>query len=98
MTADVYSFGCLAFEALTGKLLFDGSHEMALVTAHVTHDGRPDGVLRMANDPRMARTAALLSHCLRREPKDRPDIATLRRALKGLAPQIAPMPWPWVLA
>jgi serine/threonine protein kinase len=98
MTADVYSFGCLAFEALTGKLLFDGSHEMALVTAHVTHDGRPDGVLRMANDPRMARTAALLSHCLRREPKDRPDVAALRRALKGLAPQIAPMPWPWVPA
>ncbi len=98
MTADVYSFGCLAFEALTGKLLFDGSHALALVTAHVTHDGRPEGVARMANDPRMARTAALLSHCLRKEPKDRPDVPTLRRALKALAPQITAMPWPWVPA
>jgi hypothetical protein len=98
MTADVYSFGCLAFEALTGKVLFDGSHELALVTAHVTHDGRPEGVAKMASDPRMARTAALLSHCLRKEPKDRPDIAMLRRALRGLTPQIAAMPWPWVPA
>ncbi len=98
MTADVYSFGCFAFEMLTGRTLFDAPNEMALVTAHVTHDGRPPPIAFLASDPRLGNAAALLSHCLRHDPRHRPDVATLRRALKNVTPQVAHVPWPWTPA
>ncbi len=41
MAADVYSFGCLAYEVLTGETLFDAPNEVALISAHLMHDGVP---------------------------------------------------------
>ena len=40
--ADVYAFACLAFEALTGRLLFDAPSEMAQIATHLAHDGFPE--------------------------------------------------------
>ena len=39
--ADVYAFGALAFELLTGRHLFDAEDETHLAAQHVAHDGWP---------------------------------------------------------
>src|SRR5690606_7066609 len=39
MAADVYAFGCLAFEVLTGRELVWASNEVGIITAHLSHDG-----------------------------------------------------------
>ncbi|MGK3994584.1 protein kinase domain-containing protein [Sorangium sp. So ce1024] len=94
LTADIYSFGCLAYEILTGKTLFDGPTEVALITAHVTHDGLPAPVKRLADDPRTADIAAFLYACLRHSPRDRATATSLREMLLRITGQLADMRWP----
>ena len=96
MTADIYAFGCVAYEVLTGKTLFDGASVPVVVSAHITHDGRPAGVAKMAETPSLGHAAALISHCLRKNPQDRPDVATLRGALRNVGGRIAQLGWPLV--
>jgi eukaryotic-like serine/threonine-protein kinase len=96
LAADMYGFGCVAFELFTGRTLFDGNDEIALVSAHVAHDGRPEGIARLAELPRLGHLAATLSHCLRRDPRDRPSVAAVRGALRNVSASIAQLPWPLV--
>eukprot|EP00798_Chlamydomonas_sp_ICE-L_P008347 gene8347-30947_t len=45
MASDVWSFGCLAYELLSGKVLFDGDYateSIGLISPFANHDG-PDG-------------------------------------------------------
>ena len=60
--ADVYAFGCLAFEALTGKMLFEAESEVAQITMHLAHDGFPETLRKLAQKPAApaARRGALL--------------------------------------
>ena len=53
--ADVYSFGCLAFEVLTGETLFDAPNEVALISAHLMHDGLPPPLKRLVGAARDGR-------------------------------------------
>ncbi|MGZ3456818.1 MAG: protein kinase domain-containing protein, partial [Polyangiales bacterium] len=48
MAANVYAFGALAFETLTGQTLFDGSTEVAIVSKHLVHDGHPPELDRLS--------------------------------------------------
>lgn len=81
-TADVYSFGCVAFELLTGKLLFGGTHVLALMAAHFDHDGRPEKVEELCKtEPELGE---LIASCLRRSAKDRPTVHELRTRLSTL--------------
>ncbi len=66
MAADLYSFGCLAYEVLTGETLFDAPNEVALITAHLMHDGLPAPIKKLADRPVTAGVAAVLRHCLRK--------------------------------
>ncbi|WP_437681350.1 protein kinase domain-containing protein [Sorangium sp. So ce131] len=94
LTADIYSFGCLAYEVLTGKTLFDAPTEVALITAHVTHDGLPAPLKRLADNPRTADIAGFLFACLRHDPRARATASSLREMLLRLTGQLADLRWP----
>ena len=93
-TADVYSFGCLAFEVLTTKTLFGGMTDAALISAHLTHDGVPPPIRRLAETRAHASLAAFLVCCLRQNPSQRASVTDLRRELHARAPDLARLPWP----
>jgi serine/threonine protein kinase len=93
-TADVYAFGCVAYEVLTGATLFDAPTEIALVSAHITHDGRPPQVAALARDARLGPLADLLARCLRHDPRNRARVSEVRARLAELAPSIAQLSWP----
>jgi eukaryotic-like serine/threonine-protein kinase len=91
---DAYAFGCVAFETLTGRVLFDADSEMAQVALHVAHDGFPPSLRALTKRPKLAPLAELLFSTLRRDPANRPAAADVRRELARLAPQLAHLPWP----
>ena len=94
LTADMYSFGCFAFEVLTGETLFDAPNEVALISAHLTHDGLPAPLRRLRDDKKGALVAEVLRHCLRKSPRDRATASELRAELRALADELGEGPWP----
>lgn len=91
---DVYAAAAVAFELLTGTLLFDAGSELEIVTKHLSHDGAPEGLVKLARHPRMQEVAELLCSALRRDPTRRIAIGEFRTALKRLSKKIAAEPWP----
>src|ERR1019366_4601163 len=70
--ADIYAFGVLAYELLTGQPPFAGRTPQNLLAAHVTE--APEGISkRRASLPRAL--AALVMRCLEKRPADRPQSA-----------------------
>jgi serine/threonine protein kinase len=94
MAADVYGFGCLAYEVLTGETLFDAPNEVALISAHLMHDGSPPPVQRLADRTATAGIAGLLRSCLRKDPTRRATVADLRAELAKVGEKIASRSWP----
>jgi len=94
MTADIYSFGCLAYEVITGETLFDAPSDVALISAHVSHDGLPPQIKRLAGNPRTAELAAFLFACLRHNPQNRATSSSLRETLARLINLVADLRWP----
>ncbi len=94
MTADVYSFGCFAYEVLTTRTLFGGMTDAALISAHLTHDGVPPPIRRLADSRHHASVAAFLVGCLRQNPSQRASVSDLRKELHARAPELARLPWP----
>ncbi len=65
--SDVWAFGCVLFELLTGKILFKGNTLSDTIVAILERE--PDfGALPRHLDPRIRR---LLDHCLTKNPKGR---------------------------
>ena len=95
-TADAYSFGCVAYELLSGKRLFEGSHVLMLMAAHFDHDGKPEGVQKLCDDTDLAPIGEWIASALRRSPKDRANIETLRKGLKALSGTLEKRGWPIV--
>jgi hypothetical protein len=94
LTADVYAFGCVAYEVLTTQTLFDEPSDMATVSAHLLHDGLPGPVRKLAENPRFEPLGMFLFHTLRHNPADRPSATELRRRLKVLGDHLRPIKWP----
>ncbi len=70
--ADLYSFGVMAFEMLSGKVPFEGRTPRELLTAQLTMPPPPLQQLRPEVPPALA---ALIKKCLAKNPDDRPDSA-----------------------
>lgn len=94
MAADIYAFGCLVFEMLTGEVLFDGPDEMALVSKHVSHDGWFGPLIAMSQVPGLDRLANLIGMCLRHDGRNRPSSSQLREDLTSAILPVSTMPWP----
>lgn len=94
MKADIYAFGCIAFETLTGRVLFDAGTEMAQIAMHVAHDGFPQSLRVLAGHPGCASLAELIFSTLRRSPGDRPTATMVGKELSRIAPTLARAPWP----
>jgi serine/threonine protein kinase/Tol biopolymer transport system component len=106
--ADIWAFGCVLYEMLTGRRAFEGEDVTDTLAAIVRAE--PDWSRLPAETPASIRT--LLRRALEKNPRDRlPDIGTARLDLKdaqaGRAPSTStsapsgarPLPWlPWAIA
>ncbi len=82
--SDIFSFGALMFEMLTGRTPFRGEHEAAMLYSIVNEEPQPLEQLRQDISPLLSN---LILKCLEKDPADRyqhmDDIASeLRRAQK----------------
>lgn len=92
--ADAYSFACLAFETVTGVMLFDGADVFSIIRQHLSHDGMPPGIAKLRARPETQKLAEILSRALRANPAQRTRIRMLRTELARIAPQLRDLPWP----
>ena len=81
--ADVYSFGVLAFEMLTGKLPWrpGGGHVPEVIAGELLAAGLRPCPVWPAGVPRVVRR--LIDRCLADNPSDRPPAAECHRVLVG---------------
>jgi TolB-like protein/Flp pilus assembly protein TadD len=70
--ADIYAFGVLAYELLTGQPPFTGRTPQNLLAAHVTEPPEPIAKRRPSLPPALA---ALVMRCLEKRPADRVQTA-----------------------
>jgi hypothetical protein len=92
--ADIYSFGCVAFEMLTGKVLFDAPNAVAQISMHLTHDGSPPLLKEMLSNPEIGPLAKALVPTLRRDPRHRPTAEQTRKALQAAWANVEGARWP----
>jgi eukaryotic-like serine/threonine-protein kinase len=78
--ADVWAFGCVLYEMLTGRRAFDGD-DVTMVTANIVKS-EPDWNALPAETPDAVR--AVLRGCLQKDPRRRiRDIGDVRLAIEG---------------
>ena len=79
--ADIYAFGCMAYELLTGAPPFHGRTPQRVLAAHMSEMPRPIGELR---PDASAPLTDLIMHTLAKNPAERPQTATdLLHTLEG---------------
>jgi serine/threonine-protein kinase len=78
--ADIYAFGCMAYEMLAGRPPFCDMSPRKLLAAHLTMQPVPILAVRPDTPPALA---TLVMRCLEKEPADRPqDANELARVLE----------------
>lgn len=92
---DVYALACLTYEIVTGRTLFAGTSEVAVITAHLAHDGGPEALAELSRlGPAPRRLAALLGEALRRDPRARIGAAAFRAGIADVAALLDSARWP----
>ncbi|MGH7624024.1 MAG: protein kinase domain-containing protein [Gemmatimonadaceae bacterium] len=80
---DLYAFGILAYEMLTGQPPFTNRSPQAVLAAHVTEEPEPVERRRPSVPPPLC---ALIARCLEKHPADRPQSAgEIMQALDAMA-------------
>jgi tetratricopeptide (TPR) repeat protein len=70
--ADIYALGAMAYELLTGQLVFPDRTAQRMLASHMSEEPRPIAALR---DDVPAPLAELVMRCLAKEPAGRPQSA-----------------------
>ena len=68
--ADIYSFGCMVYELMCGKLPYTGTSTADLLNKHLKSRPQPLGMLQKNIQPDFAK---LVHRMIEKEPNDRPD-------------------------
>ena len=80
--SDIFSLGCVLYEAATGRLPFNAASHLGLMHEIATSEPQPPSVYRAELQPEFVR---LVMRCLAKDPKERPDSALeLATELKSL--------------
>jgi hypothetical protein len=94
MPCDVYAFSCLAYEVLTGDTLFEGTSELAVINAHLSHDGYPEKLLALRQHPGLTAVCDLIANGLRQHPGERISISEMRQGFREVGPALSSLVWP----
>ena len=78
--ADMYAFGILGYELLTGEGPYDAKTNTQWITAHLSGEPRDIERMRPDVDPGLA---GLLKRCMNREPNYRPSAASAATTLSA---------------
>jgi hypothetical protein len=89
--ADIFSFGCVLFELLTGRQAFEGQSAMSVVAKILQQDAPAVESLTSGIDPRLG---DIVDRCLRKNPDDRlQSVSELKERLTECAvPDRFPLP------
>jgi serine/threonine-protein kinase len=79
--ADIYGFGVLAYELLTGQGPYGTRTDTELLEAHLHEE--PKDLLKVRNDVE-PNVANALRRCLEKDPRHRPAASDISRALDGV--------------
>jgi Tol biopolymer transport system component len=89
--SDIFSFGALLYELLSGQRAFRGGSAMATLAAVLTLEPVP---LRVVKPQTPAALAQLVENCLRKDPAQRPgsmaEVTLVLRAISAAFPSRAP--------
>ncbi len=82
--ADIYGLGCVAYWLLTGQMVFDGQHALAVLVQHV--QAEPPSMISRTEIEIPPRLDDIVRACLAKHPGDRPRTV---EQLSGMLAEVA---------